>query len=213
MSHIPLFDERSRAFNIRDLIDTGKPRSYTWRCDIHLDQGRSSACTGFAVAHEAMAYPVPVSHITNVVAKQIYRRAKQLDQYPGEAYAGSSVLGAVKAGKERGWYTSYYWAFSEMDLRLAVSWKGPAIIGIPWPKDMRKPGKTGIITSIGGGGTARHAILVKGFNVNSGLYTLHGSYGPLWAHKGDCYLHHTHMAQLLRQQGECCIPIVRGKGK
>lgn len=98
------FDERSRNFAIIDTITPTTPRSYTWRCPVNLDQGSEGACTGFAVAQEAAARPVMVKDITNAVAKQIYYRARQLDEWPGENYEGSSVLGAMKAGKEKGWY-------------------------------------------------------------------------------------------------------------
>ena len=52
------FDERSRAFPIRALIDAdAKPRSYTWQCPVWLDQGTEGACVGFGVSHEAAARP------------------------------------------------------------------------------------------------------------------------------------------------------------
>ena len=207
--YTPIFDERSRLFSITELIGDRRPRSYTWRCDLHLNQKKTSACTGFAVCHEAAADPVPVPKLTAAIAQEVYARAKKLDQYYGENYAGSSVLGAIKAGAERGWYASYRWAFSEYDLRIAVGWQGPAVIGIPWTKDMRTPDtKTGVIKPTGVQ-IGRHALMVKGFNITTGMYRLHNSYGTGWGLGGDCYLHYTHMAQLLKQQGECCIPISR----
>ena len=126
------FDQRSRQFPIRAGLRNVVPRSYTWRCDAWLNQGSEGACTGFATTHEAAARPYPVPALTNAIAKAVYRRAKQLDQWPGEAYDGSSVLGAVRAGQERGWYAEYRWAFSEMDLRLAVGYRGPVVLGITW---------------------------------------------------------------------------------
>src|SRR5690606_13675513 len=137
--------------------------SYTWSCSATLDQGRAPACTGFSVCHEAAARPVIVLGISNLDGLELYRRAKQLDQWPGEGYDGSSVLGAMKAAVERGWYSEYRWAFSEMDLRLAVGYKGPAVLGIDWYTGMMEPDGNGLIKASGvaeGG----HAILCNGVN-------------------------------------------------
>jgi hypothetical protein len=99
------FDERSRKFPIRTLLPDKPRRSYTWRVYTVLDQGAEGACTGFSVAHEAAARPKVVKNITNDIARQIYYRARELDEWPGEDYEGSSVLAAMKAGTEKGWYT------------------------------------------------------------------------------------------------------------
>jgi hypothetical protein len=204
----PRFDEASRAYPIRTLISSAKPRSYTWACPAWLDQGREGACTGFAVAHEAAARPVPIKGITAVVAQSVYERARQLDEWEGEDYEGSSVLGAIKAGKERGWFGEYRWAFGEADLRLAIGHKGPAVIGVNWYEGMAEPDATGLIRKEGAlvGG---HAILVNGFNVRTNRYRLHNSWGEDWGINGECFLSAEDMAALLNERGEACIPVVR----
>jgi hypothetical protein len=203
------FDEQSRTFPIRALIPRGTvPRSYTWRCSVTLDQGSSSACTGFSVAQEAAARPVVVPGITNLIGRALYERAKQLDQWPGEGYDGSSVLGAIKAGAEKGWYPEYRWAFSEKDLCLAVGFSGPAVLGINWYEGMSSPDATGLIKVTGrlqGG----HAILCVGVNVKTKLYRLHNSWGPGWGKNGECFIAAADLARLLRERGEACIPVKR----
>ena len=119
------FDERSRAFPIRALIAaTVEPRSYEWPLDLRLDQGSEGACTGFAVTHEAAAEPFPVTGLTEDTARQVYHRARELDEWPGEAYEGSSVLAAMKAGVELGWYSEYRWAFGLDDFETACTAAG-----------------------------------------------------------------------------------------
>jgi len=207
---IPRFDERSRNFPIRALITATAPRSYTWRCSVNLDQGSEGACTGFAVSQEAAARPVVVPDITNAIAKQVYYRARQIDEWPGENYEGSSVLAAMKAGQEKGWYKEYRWAFSEPELALAVSYKGPAVLGVNWYEGMSNPDKNGLIHPTGelqGG----HAIICNGFNTRKGLYRLHNSWGSAWGINGECFISRRDMALLLKQQGEACIPVVRSK--
>jgi hypothetical protein len=114
----------------------------------------------------------------------------------------------MKAGTEKGWYTEYRWAFGELDLALAVGYYGPACLGINWYEGMCEPDSKGIIKPTGecvGG----HAILCNGYNVKSGLYRLHNSWGPNWGISGDCFISAGHMAYLLSSQGEACIPVIR----
>lgn len=205
------FDERSRNYPVRALIAAdARPRSYTWRCEKWLDQGREGACTGFALAHEAAGRPVVVAGITNITAQDVYHRARELDEWPGEDYEGSSVLGAMKAGMERGWYKEYRWAFGEADLALAIGHCGPAVLGINWYEGMLTPdlfGKIRVSGAVAGG----HAILCNGYNARRREYRLHNSWGEDWGQRGECIIGADDMARLLREQGEACIPVVRLK--
>jgi hypothetical protein len=205
------FDPRSRDYPIRALVDGRPRRSYTWRCDAWLDQGREGACTGFAVSHEAAARPVAVPGITNAVARQVYIRARQLDDIPGEDYDGSTVLGAMKAGLERGWYSEYRWAFGEGDLALAVGYAGPAVLGVSWYEGMMEPDPLGVIRPAGrvvGG----HAILCVGYSKPLARYRLRNSWGRGWGRNGDCFISARDLSRLLQAGGEACIPVVRKGG-
>jgi intein/homing endonuclease len=44
LTRIHVFDERSRQYPIRAAIDATKPRSYTWSCGKHLNQGVEGSC-------------------------------------------------------------------------------------------------------------------------------------------------------------------------
>lgn len=191
------------------MLDTTlPPRSYTWSCPVNLDQGAEGACTGFAVAHEAAARPVRVPGITNERARGLYWRARILDEWPGEGYEGSSVLAAIKAGQELGWYGEYRWAFGFDDLVLALSYKGPAVLGINWYEGMFNPGADGVIKPTGriSGG---HAILANGISVKRRLIRLHNSWGPSWGLGGGCLISWDDLSLLLAQDGEACIPVKR----
>ncbi len=207
------FDERSRDYPIRALLAaTAKQRSYTWKCNVWLDQGMTPACTGFSVCQEAAARPVAVANITDLMAVQVYHRAQELDLWPGEDYDGSSVLGAMKAAVERGWYSEYRWAFSEMDLRMAIGFKGPAVLGVNWYTGMLEPWSNGIIQATGIV-EGCHAILCNGVNIKKGLYRLHNSWGRSWGKDGECFISFADMEKLLAQQGEACIPVKRLRPK
>jgi hypothetical protein len=188
-----------------------KPRSYTWVCNTFLDQGSLPACVGFSITHEAAAKPCPVPGLTNAVAIQVYKRAQQLDEFPGEFYDGSSVLGGVRAGVEKKWYKEYRWGFSLDDAVLALGYHGPGVAGINWTSDMMKPDSKGFIRATGtveGG----HAIMVSGVNVKGRYVKLFNSWGKSWGMNGMCYLSFDDFEKLLHQKGEFCIPITRLMG-
>jgi hypothetical protein len=204
------FDERSRGYSIRSSFEYNYPRSYTWRCSSWLDQGSEGACTGFAVSHEAAGRPCVVEGVTEADAQEVYYRARQIDEWPGEDYEGSSILAAMKAGKERGWYKEYRWAFGVDDLAIAVSRHGSAVIGVYWYTGMFNTDSKGFIHATGNiaGG---HAILCHGFNVKGNYFKLHNSWGPRWGVNGECKISYDDMDKLLQNQGEACIPVLRTK--
>jgi len=212
LGRIVRFDPRSRNYPIRALISAKKRRSYTWNCPVVLDQGEEGACTGFAVSAEAAARPVRVKGITNDVAFAVYRRARQLDDIPGEDYDGSTTLGAMKAGVERGWYESYRWAFGEDDLALAVGYHGPAVLGIPWFSGMDEV-PDDYILKVSGKIRGYHDILCNGYDRKKGLYRLHNSWGPKYGLNGEVFVSADDMLRLLSNQGEACLPVVRKMGK
>ena len=212
------FDQRSRDYPIRALLSTkqaSKPRSYTWRNSIRLDQGNEGSCVGHAWAHEAAAKPVPVPSITHNVALSIYYRAQDLDEYtdtPPEE--GSSVLAGAKASQEMGYLGSYRWAFGLDDLILAVGYKGPAILGINWYDDMMDVDKKGYV-HVSGGIAGGHAILCNRVNVTDRFFGLSNSWGDQWGTHdqwglgGTCRVSFHDMERLLAEDGEACIPIQR----
>jgi C1A family cysteine protease len=162
------------------------------------------------MAHELAARPCVVKNVTNALGQALYKRARQLDQWEGENYDGSSVLGAVKAVQEKGHIKEYRWAFSIEELALAVSRHGPAILGISWYQGMSTPDAAGYIWPTGklAGG---HAILCNGFNVKTQAFRLHNSWGAGWGKNGACYIDKLTLGLLLKDNGEACIPVVRAK--
>lgn len=201
------FDPRSRAYPIRTLVPAVR-RGYTWSCSVFLDQGAEGACTGFATTLEAAARPRPVVGLTNATARALYHRARQLDPWPGEDYEGSSVLAAIQAGAELGWYPQYRWAFGENDLALAIGYKGPAVLGVNWYEGMYEPDAKGFIRPTGellGG----HAILCRAYSLTAKRYLVHNSWGPDWGVNGCAWISQTDMARLLDEDGEACVPVLR----
>src|SRR5688572_15643562 len=175
-------DERSTVeYPIRTLLSPmqlNSPRSYTWSVSISLDQGDTGSCVGHAIAHELAARPVVVSGMTSKFAiESIYWEAQKIDPWPGgeypgaspDIYAGTSVLSGMKVAKSLGHYSEYRWAVDELDLRVSVGYKGPAVIGVNWYDGMLDTDKDGFIHPDGDivGG---HCVLVNGVSVSGKYY-------------------------------------------
>lgn len=214
-------DPRSKSYGVADLLaqGVGIPERRTWRHGRILDQGREGSCTGMAVAGDLAASPHRVKGVDETLAVALYKRAQQIDQWPGENYEGSSVIAAVQAAAERGYLGEYRWAFSIDDLADAVRTLGPAIIGIPWWSGFYNPPTSGLLRKTGrvvGG----HAILVTGYHprrrlwgegwtTRHAVFTLVNSWGSDWGRRGVGYITRDDLAALLDERGEACIPLVR----
>lgn len=223
LDRLPQFDERSKEFTVRAKLDElglRHPRSYSWR-HVQLDQGNEGACVGFGTTMEAAARPVPVFgdpvrkppniKATNDIAHSVYLRAKELDEYPGENYEGTSVLAGMKACVEHGWFGEYRWATGAGvpaavdDIILSVGYLGPVIMGTDWYEDMYEAvGDEGYLDATGqkvGG----HCYLFTRYSTKlDALWTPNswGGHGQGWVRRSDVEL-------LMGSGGEACIPMQR----
>jgi hypothetical protein len=181
-----------------------------WRLPLRLDQGQEGACVGFAWAHELAADPVrrPASL---EVAQRIYNRARELDEWPGSDYAGTSVLAGAKAVCELGALPEYRWAFGIDDVLAAIAAHGPVVLGIPWLDTMLDPGPGGRL-DVTGKPAGGHAILARGVIARGPepLVVLRNSWGADWGNRGDGYLAAGELERLLDDGGEACVPVRRG---
>lgn len=211
------FDERSRQYPVRTLVAEKPLRSYTWRLNTRLDQGREGACVGFSWSHELAARPAEVANITNETARQVYFEAQKIDpwnggSYPGASpfYEGTDVLSGAKVVQSLGKIKEYRWAFGLNDALLALGYQGPGVLGANWYEGCMEPDANGFIRPTGrilGG----HAIMVRGVNVKKRFVTLANSWGPSWGKGGDCYMTFEDFEKMLLNDGEFCIPIQRTK--
>jgi hypothetical protein len=131
---VPQFDPRSRGYPIAEkLTDRQRAlRSFGWDCDVWLNQGKEGASVGFAWAHELAADPGEVKGVTKKLARDIYKHARRVDDWPGERYSGTSVLAGAKVVKFRGYMREYRWGFGVIDALRAIAYFGPVVVGIPW---------------------------------------------------------------------------------
>lgn len=223
-------DPRSRNFLAVAGLENFELRSRVWNCNAWLDQGREGACVGFGWSHELCAYPKPFM-VDDTFAQQIYHRARQLDDEPGENYEGTSVLAGIKAVQE---YTNskglpligeYRWAYGVHDVVKTIAHRGPVVLGIDWYENMYDPDENNFIHAEGpiAGG---HCILANAFafrkmdpdgpatydniDMHRSRVRLHNSWGKDWGVNGESRISLVDLEKLLEHSyGEACIPMYR----
>jgi len=197
------FDERSRAFPVRAVIEEKKLRSFTWRCLPNFDQGREGACVAFGIGHELAARPSEVEGINYDGLIAIYHEAQRTDpweggSYPGASprYDGTSVLAGVKVVQKQGYFSEYRWAFTFRDLQLGIGRNGPCVIGVDWRTGMFDTDSNGFIHATGqveGG----HCTLLRGVNIKEKYFLGRNSWGAGWGQGGDFKISFADMEKLM----------------
>lgn len=228
------FDAASRDYQVRHALETigvdqFGPRDQIWTPACTLDQLKEGACVGCGCTHRRGGAPVLHEDISIELALTLYRRARQLDQWAGEEYSGTSVLAGCKAMAEAGWITEYRWIGAGSgraidDVVETLGHIGGIIFGLPWVPSMFEPRPSGLleVADLDKGTAGGHC--VHGFGILLG-HVLAGEAGPLdlvvvqnswgedWgiaghgAAGGVCYLRLEDLERLLELFGEGAVVI------
>jgi hypothetical protein len=191
------------------VIGTPEINEKVWALPECLDQGNEGACVGYGWTHELYAEP---DRVVGVDPKAVYHRAQQLDDRPGEAYSGTSVLAGAKTIQELGHLVEYRWALDVQDVLATLSVHGPVVIGVNWHQGMENVDHNGFV-HVTGPVRGGHCVILRGVISDP---TSHGwvilgknSWGPRWGREGDFKLTALDLEKLLKEDGEVCVPVVR----
>lgn len=210
LGRIPALDARDQRYSAGNLLRVApapvKDKGYA--TGPILDQGSTPRCVGFSIAGVIGGGPIMqlAAERGPVIAGELYTRAQQLDEWPGEAYDGTSVRAGFKAAVEVGWFASYVWAW---DLATSVRYfreVGPGVDGITWYEGMFTPRRVGRdywvepTGSIAGG----HAIRRVRYSVKRKATQWANSWGEGYGDKGKVWVHDDALSDLLRWGGEFC---------
>lgn len=183
LDRLPAYDERSRDYQVRQLLERRPDARARPRLRVGsrptLDQGPNGACVGFSIATGANASPKrhrPVLDAT-FAREQIYWQAQRVDDWPGGAYPGAtptyegtSTLYGLKVSQQLGLITSYYWcgagsgsAIDDVVAALSDPGIGGVLLGIPWYRSMFTPDQGRIVVDPTSGLAGYHAIWAHSF--------------------------------------------------
>jgi hypothetical protein len=224
LGRVPQFDERSRDFDVADVLPSTDLRSRAWSCRIFLDQGQTAACVGNSRAYDLAASPAPQHQPTGApidesFAQSLYRSAQQNDEWPGKDYEGSSVLGGLKAAVAMGYAGEYRWAFNLDDWLASISQLGGSVVGTTWLNSMFDPRPSGLLEVDKSSGEAGgHAYYFRRIIVSSKsqreflgrgeplrkepLLVIRNSWGSLWGKNGEAAMWSSDYQDALWDGGE-----------
>lgn len=208
--YTPRLDQRNLAYRVSAQPDlSGKPRY--WTPGVVLDQGQEGSCVGHGVVGEYVASPargklvynpawksVTRADMGHSLAVAVYNRAKEIDEWEGSDYDGTSVRAGMLVAREHGWCSGFRWALNMAELRTALE-EGPVVVGVEWRSGMYEPYHGDLIPT--GSVVGGHCLLVTGYSARTKSYRLLNSWGPDWGHRGQAYITDTDLDRILFQAG------------
>lgn len=171
-----------------------------------INQGSVPACVGAAFVHYLINGPVKQDpkRIPNFI--DVYRQAQEVDEWPGNAYAGTSVRAGAKIIQKMGFIESYLWAWDLQTALDAILNVGPIVVGTVWTRGMSYPDAKGFVrpTGVIDGG---HAYLANGVNMTEEKVRCQQSWDPRWGDTGNFWLRFEDFGKLISWDGEICLPV------
>ena len=206
----PKWDPRSDAFRLAtfDCYSGGTARASSRRVKtVWLNQQDVPGCTGWGFSHVMLLTPYAMP-MTDADALEVYHAAQREDEWPGEDYAGSSVNGAMRAGRLLEYIKEWHWAKTAKEAMHGVSFHGAGELGIWWYTGMFNTDVDGFIAPTGNqeGG---HALAYAGYKPYKGsvAHRLENSWSREWGDNGGCWIMDEHFQALLGDDGELAFPI------
>jgi hypothetical protein len=174
LDYVPDLDDRNNDYLVRRLMaETGAPkpdwnRSVWWTGGPVLDQGSEGACVGFAATAEYAASPVR-GHVGtpqrgNELALGVYNRAKEIDEWEGKDYDGTSTRAGLLVMRERKWIESFWWAKTMDEFLGALQAFGPLVIGCRWSEAQYETQGSDAEVVVDDDWVGWHALLVNGYS-------------------------------------------------
>lgn len=146
------YDERSRGYQVRALLEQPVRHRARARPGRPLDQGAEGACVGFSIAGRLNTSPKALRpRYANADARTLYHEAQRIDPWPGGSYEGASpnyegtsVLAGMQAAKARDLIGEYRWVGAGSgravdDLLDTLKWVGGVVMGTRWMRSMFRP--------------------------------------------------------------------------
>lgn len=200
-------DKRNLDYLIPKLeVPSEVRRRHWWNAGV-LDQGKTSQCVGYA--GWGWLAGGPTTNNPDFTPKDLYKWAREKDQWEGENYEGTSTLGLMRALKDKGFVSEYRWA---TDAETLVAWilaKGPVLVGTSWYHDMFMPDiHTGFL-HVSGKDEGGHEWRITGADRDKkcpdgslGAVRMINSWGLGWGDLGRAWISFKDLDKLIKHDGE-----------
>jgi hypothetical protein len=203
LGRYPFLDMRDGSYLMRHVLSTITevvPTYKIWEHGDILDQGNEGACVGFSWQGWENAKPVGYKlQQGNEAGFLWYNRAKQLDEWPGSDYEGTSVRAGAKVALEKQGIESFLWAFSRVEIDTWLLTQGPIVVGSDWFNSMDHLGRKAYCTVDPTSGTrGGHAYLLLGKG-EGGNYWFQNSWGEGYGKEGLFFMTPANFDMLLRR--------------
>jgi len=187
------------------------------------DTGPEGTTVGFSIAYAMQAaLKAQTGQQVTLSARGLYELAKQYDEWPGESYEGTSLLGGLKAAKTIGAYLESDWPYSEKKgppaakpsyrvvsfdpvkgidgIISALKQRRVVIAQVRVTEDFAEAGKDGkvVIRSRQSGGIGSKGVCIVGYDPDSAEFRFANDWGASWGHQGFGLIRDTDLQKLLQ---------------
>jgi hypothetical protein len=206
LGRLPSFDSRDAEYRMSAVLpakESKRKNRYWNEGKLRVDQGSLPACVGAGWTHYLINGPITQDPKLLPGFITIYQMAQERDEWPGNAYAGTSVRGGAKAVQELGFIGNYWWADKVEQIAQAVLELGPVVMGTPWLRSMSFPDKNGLV-KVEGIEDGGHCYILNGYNSTRGIFRAEQSWYPTWGDSGNFWIEGEQLEKLM-PDSEACI--------
>ena len=203
-------DPRDALYPLRAALPPARaiaalPESKYWSPGAVLDQGPTPQCVAYSWTQFLLTSPIKskLSVLGSDFMQRVYREAQTVDEWPGEAYDGTSVRAGAKVLTRLGHLAEYRWAKNADEVKTYVLSRGCVIFGTNWYEGMFYPTHDGYL-KIEGQIAGGHAYAIVGYSKPRDAFRILNSWGIGWGEKGRAWIKRTDAQILLDQDGEAC---------
>lgn len=204
LGRLPAADERDANFRMA-APPRALPAYKYYSTGPILDQGPYPYCVGFAWRQWLASSPLKTT--TGPAPQTIYAEAQEVDEWPGNAYPGTSVRAGAKVLQARGHIANYLWAWDVPTIKTWIlSGQGTVVVGTLWYEGMFDVDGDGFVHPMGpeAGG---HAYLLAGYSSDRDAFRIVNSWGRSWGESGRAWISSIDMATLISRDGEAATAV------
>lgn len=214
--YIARHDPRNALFSVAPVLEAvaGPWTSRYYTTAPVLDQGSEGACVGHGTVGALASSPIRVKfrHLQQA-AFGFFRLAQFVDEWAGEAYEGTSVLGGLTVAHKAGHISEYRWCPTTQDVLDTVALIGPVIIGVEWRDTMMEPDADGLL-DCSGSAVGGHCVFISGVSRKRDfgrkgtheVVRIRQSWGKSHGNNGNVWMKWDDLDSLL-STGEAALPI------